>query len=333
MLTHLKITNYQAQRSLELPLGRVTSLVGPTDAGKSAVLRALWWALANSGPTNPGHHGTTETEVAVTLADGTRITRRRSLRSNGYTVEPTGGPVSTYNAIRFDVPIQVADLLNVHQNSYQRQHDGAFWLSASAAEVGRFLNSVVDLDVIDVGLTFAKKLESGAKAQLEAIAKSIEATDAAVAKLNWVDAAIADWRNYEKISRQWEATGDIVRKVSKNINEAANLTARARELSSRYSDALGVVKVQGALDLANKNRNEISTTLAKAENKLLGLRGEAEAVQTILSYKTQVVNSRDQLKRLLADVERTRTAYTTARTRYEETVKTAALCPTCGKPL
>ena len=333
MLRTLTIKNYQGHKELTVDLGQVTSLTGPTDAGKSSVLRALWWALANQGPTAPGYHGTNDTAVSVTLDNGTAITRRRSTRGNGYTISPPGGPESAYNAIRFDVPVAVQALLAVHPNAYQRQHDGAFWLSANASEVGRALNAVVDLDVIDTGLSFVKKLEATATATLGSVQTSIATADQTIAKLVWVEEAQRDWDVFRELRRQYLAVNERRGEVHGKLTHATTCVENARELAHRHAQARGVVSLQELLDETQQRRATIASHLAQSINKLEGLPIDADFVILRRNAITEIRNKRWDLCNALERAVNASAKATTLATAYTVAEAAATKCPTCGKPL
>ena len=54
-----------------------------------------------------------------------------------------------YKAIKTDVPEDIDKIFNINSNNIQQQFDNIFWFSETAGEVGRNLNSIVNLDIID----------------------------------------------------------------------------------------------------------------------------------------------------------------------------------------
>ena len=149
MFTNLTLSNFQCHRSLSIPLGKITTLVGPSDSGKTAILRALDWLCFNYGRVvllqrRGGDY------VSVSLdVDGHKVTR--SSKNNSYQVDE-----QLFKTINKTIPPEVSSLLHVSEDNVQRQHDYLFWFTAKGAELVSNLNRVVDLskleDWVHIGL-------------------------------------------------------------------------------------------------------------------------------------------------------------------------------------
>ncbi len=150
MLEQLLIQNFQTHGKLRVDFGPdITTIVGPSDVGKSAIIRALRWVCSNQ----PGgdafiRHGTKGCTVKL-YVDGKTISRRRN----------PGGSINTYHigdaeykAFGRGVPEPVEQLLNLGPVCWQGQHDAPYWFGASAGEVSRQLNTIVNLGIIDTTL-------------------------------------------------------------------------------------------------------------------------------------------------------------------------------------
>ena len=145
MLERLTIENFQAHSKLDLKLDpAVTTIVGPSDAGKSAVIRALIW-LATNRPLGDSFIRDGETRARVSLlVDSRWIVRTRGKSENTYSIDG-----EELKAFGNEVPSEVSQLLNLSPINLQHQHDSPFWFSETAGEVSRQLNQIVDLSIID----------------------------------------------------------------------------------------------------------------------------------------------------------------------------------------
>ena len=155
MIRELSITNFQSHKDVTLQFTpRVNVIVGASDSGKSALLRSLRWLLLNrpSGTAFRSHWcGKGEaTEVRVLLSNGSTITRSRSGKENLYYYQAKGEEALKLEAVRTDVPDEIARLLAIDETvNLQAQADHHFLLDESSPEVARILNAVVGLDGID----------------------------------------------------------------------------------------------------------------------------------------------------------------------------------------
>ena len=130
----------------------VNSLIGHTDAGKTASIRAIKWMVYNRprGIKFINHgafsdEGKQVKDCVVTIqTDKHLIERRRSASKNSYTLDGT-----EYNVVKSSVPDEVKEALNFEDINIQFQLDSPFLLTESSGEVARTMNRIVKLDDID----------------------------------------------------------------------------------------------------------------------------------------------------------------------------------------
>jgi exonuclease SbcC len=150
MIRHLRIKNFQAHKRLVVELDpHITTFVGPSDRGKSSIVRALrWLALNTLRGTSFIRHGKKEASVAVTTERHV-VMRRRGRARNQYALN---GEI--LEAMGARVPSQVADALQLSEVNFQQQHDAPFWFSETSGQVSRELNELIDLGAIDSVLSY-----------------------------------------------------------------------------------------------------------------------------------------------------------------------------------
>lgn len=155
MFKALKLINFQAHARLTVEFDPgITTIKGPTDVGKSAVLRALRWVCLNDRTGDDFiRHGTERVLAKLILPDGTWIGRGKGEVGNIY-----GLNGHDFKAFGQGVPDEIAGTLQVSAINFQKQHDSHFWLAESAPEVSRQLNAVIDLSVIDTAMGNAAKM-------------------------------------------------------------------------------------------------------------------------------------------------------------------------------
>jgi exonuclease SbcC len=164
VLEKLTIRNFQKHRKLEVDFDRfITTLVGANDAGKSAVIRALRYLALNRSPKGHFvHSGTEQVSVSLLLDEGSSVQRKHGKGRNLYKLD---GRV--FSATSNKVPEAVAKLLNVGDVNFQGQHNLPFWFSETPGQVGKNLNAIINLDVIDKTLASINSIERKAKAKVE----------------------------------------------------------------------------------------------------------------------------------------------------------------------
>ena len=109
--SRLIIDNFQSHEHTELKLvSGLNVFVGPSDSGKSAILRALRWVLFNIPRGSDFiRTGAKECRVQLVLDDGTKITRLRSTTRNRYVLHPPDGEEQIFEAFGNQVPQEIID--------------------------------------------------------------------------------------------------------------------------------------------------------------------------------------------------------------------------------
>lgn len=149
----LTLQNFQAHESLSIIFTPgITTIVGSTDSGKSAILRALRWAALNDFLGDSFiKEGEDEAVVSVTVRHAQEdhtVVRQRSTSQNTYALDE-----KVYKSFGQSVPADIATLLTVSPINFQGQHDSPFWFCEGGAELSRQLNAIVDLSVMDKALS------------------------------------------------------------------------------------------------------------------------------------------------------------------------------------
>lgn len=139
----------------------LNAIVGPSDNGKSAAVRAIRWVTDNE-PQGAEflRVGAKEVKAKISYSNGYKLTRKRTLKSSGeYIVEDPSGVETPYKGFSNNIPVEV---VNVHQMpkssltsdksfslNIANQLEGPFMLSESpgvrATAIGRMIG-VQDVD-------------------------------------------------------------------------------------------------------------------------------------------------------------------------------------------
>ena len=153
MITEITLNNFQCHKSLSIPVGKITTLVGPSDSGKTTILRALDWICFNLGrPALIQRRGADFVTASITV-DGHNVTR--STVNNSYHIDQL-----SFKTIGRNIPTEVTNLLHITEDNIQRQHDYLFWFTAKGAELVSNLNKVVDLTKLEDWIHVAVQKES-----------------------------------------------------------------------------------------------------------------------------------------------------------------------------
>lgn len=237
MFKTLEIQNFQSHEKTRLELHPgINAIVGDSDKGKSATLRALLWAATNrpSGDAHISDWCRTKSGglkkgsgARVTLTDATgTCTRVRTGDVNGYEVNGI-----LCEAVRTDVPEEAAAFFNLGEVNIQRQTDPPFLLASSAGEVARFFNRIIKLEEIDKTLSMAESRRRATNAETRTLESDITEAEQKLEGLGWVD-------SYADAVGQAELHERALAEKTQKISELRTAIAdwqRAREIVERLS--------------------------------------------------------------------------------------------------
>ena len=198
MISSIRIKNYQSHKDSILNFSPgINAIVGSSDNGKTATLRAFNWVLNNrpTGFNNVSYWDRgkdkkpkTEQSVSIFKYNGDCVTRIRTKDYNGYEFY-SQEEVTKLEAVGTDVPEEVSLFFNMNETNIQKQMDQPFMVSESSAEVARFFNRIIRLDIIDKVLSNAETVRRRNNKDIEELKNSIDKNIKDLEELNWVDKA------------------------------------------------------------------------------------------------------------------------------------------------
>ncbi len=175
-LKQLIIWNFQSHKETRVNFGPgVNAIIGQSDSGKTAILRALYWVLLNvpQGDDYRSDWGG-DTEVTIKLSNGTRITRRKTASKNQYMLQERGEEEMIFTSFGREVPDEIQRAHNISDRNIQQQLDPPFMLCETEGEVAKILNQVADLSIIDTSLSRADAKVRECMADIKATGESLE---------------------------------------------------------------------------------------------------------------------------------------------------------------
>lgn len=320
MIEGLKISNFQSHpgSSLEFSPG-VNTLVGDSDCGKSAVMRALLWVITNQ-PQGDAHVSNWEKDkkgklkglcrVSV-LVDAGTITRSRGKDENSYEYKPwddaspVEAPSVRFEAMRSEVPQEIGEAFGIGPVNIQRQMDPPFLISATPGEAARYINGLVDLSEIDEAMSVTTSMSRETSADIKAANDSVARLEGEVSGLAWVGTLEKIATEAESLEGRLEVLKE--RKDSQvealdKFLEASDAVARISRNLEKITEALDRLKrISGALDGAMAKYNRLNTAFREFQaakraaagmdrvdkvswllDEARGFRGELEASRSIL---------------------------------------------------
>lgn len=166
-----RIQNFQAIRDLTIDLWGFTALTGPTDRGKSAIVRALNCVLHNHWDASWITAGQDQTTLTLDLHEHPiirqiKLEKNPSKGINTYTITKVDGTVETNPKSGKTTPDSMKEagikILTTERGqeintNMQDQHDGIFLLKATETQVTDMFNALFGTNLIEAALLRANK--------------------------------------------------------------------------------------------------------------------------------------------------------------------------------
>lgn len=237
MIKQLNISNFQSHKDTSLVFDKgVNVIVGATDSGKTAIIRALRWLIWNrpSGEAFRSHWGG-ETKVKLTFENDLFVIRSKDSQ-NKYIYNGT-----TSMAFGQSVPEEIQRALNMDEINLQMQFDQPFLLTSTPGEVARHFNTISKLDTIDVSI---KSIKSNIR-ELEGEIKHDTQRETDLKE------ELKQYDDLDKFEAELEVLEDVEEKrnkLSKDISEIEHLKTQAEELMIESAAIAETLKMKPEVD-------------------------------------------------------------------------------------
>ena len=170
MIQNLKIQNFQSHENTEISFNKgVNVIVGSSDSGKSAIIRALRWVTTCNprGDAIRSFWGG-DTKVSITTHEGHVIERTRTNSINRYILRKNNDEELIFDAFGNNVPKEIEEILNLEEAiNFQHQIDPPFLISETAGSVASHFNRMASLEKIDLGLKNTKSMQNVVNSRID----------------------------------------------------------------------------------------------------------------------------------------------------------------------
>ena len=268
MINFVRIFNFQSHGESRLDFHpRTNVIVGSSDSGKSAIIRAIKWAVWNR-PSGDAIRSTWGGETSCEMVvDGNVITRHKD-KVDSYKVQAKGKDIQEFKAIGTSVPEEINRLLNINEINLQQQLEQPFLLSESPGVVAQFFNKVAKLDKIDLGI-------SNINSAIRSIEQDIKYKTAEVVKQEEQLKSFEYLEDMEKDVRSLEKLSDVLditiaeRAELKHLRDGIDNTIAGIEY---YSDILALETQVDILIWQDGQRQDIQWNVEKLKEDIFAIK-------------------------------------------------------------
>src|SRR5690606_5490252 len=233
MIIKVEIENFQSHKNTVLEFVPGTNVViGESDAGKSAIFRAINWVITNRplGDTfRPDWGG--DTRVAIYTTEGAVIERIKTASRNVYVIN--GKALTAFGS---DVPEQVSEILRMDEANIQSQMDVPFLLAVSPGEAARLLNKAASIDDIDYTL-------SNLRSEYQKISNNIKFNEG---KLKDYEEEIKEYDNIPILEEKLEQLEEVEKELERHqqkLEKLTELVAGARRIQTELEKTKNIQQI------------------------------------------------------------------------------------------
>jgi len=298
MISNIEIKNFQNHEHAKLDLDSgVNAIIGQTDSGKSAIVRALRWLVFNR-PSGEAFKKNGQDSVSVKIeTDKGIIERAKTKKKNSYSFGD-----KEWKAIGTEIPEEIIRALKLSELNFQTQFEGPFLLNKSAGAVAREINKVANLDKIDSTLANITSVLRKEKAEYTNQKTNLDSAQQEYETLIWVDSAEEfldeiekEQNNYLNLSQQIDKIKELVDKrdgllKAKNKLDIIIIPANLKiDYIETKADAIEKSKVEyeKLLSLVNerkrllKNKEKLSRTIKPAQEEIKNIESENNRIEKL----------------------------------------------------
>jgi exonuclease SbcC len=326
MLQGIEIKNYQSHRDTCIEFHpRMNVITGSSDFGKSAIIRAILWAIMGRpmGEAFKSWSATDAEEVLVALEfDNEWFAKHRLKGKNFYEAGAFKGKLE---AMKYEVPEVIQKISDITDYNIQTQHQPYFMLQMSSGDRAKKLNELVGLDIID---QVFKKLNSkihGSKGKVSTLTESINSLEydlEGYKNLDSVQTQIlkldADMSLHQETAHRSNLIATLLSKLS-TIDKEIEEQNKMLEIFPFYQDIINKLEdyqiLQEDLDFISSNYSQLTSINSALEETKVIL--EAEPIYTKINK--QVVEYKKQADKATTLNKAIRTLYEIEENLEEET--------------
>ena len=341
-ITKIEIQNFQSHKNTTIePTPGLTVIVGHTDSGKSAFIRALRWCLYNKQPKSQLINKDADfAAVKVTFDDNSSIYRYKSKnkKDNYYIVTDSEGTESTFTSVGNAPLKEVMDISGMYEvNMFNRdislsmtdQFDSLFFLAENPTDKGTLISQMANTEVCDAAISICSAKINVTKKLVTSLQKSIKTKRESLAEYNYLEElknvldalnkskedVLSREKSYQEIELLQNSRNQLAESL-KNMNARMINISDIEENASQIEDISAKLRSKDVLasccnfvdDIDKIARclavlNSInSEDFVATEEKINALLSLIQAQQALITTQSEILNSIARLSQCLLPI-------------------------------
>jgi exonuclease SbcC len=175
MIKRLQLKNFQGHEDSELEFSPGLNIItGPSDNGKSSIIRAIEWVRSNRPKGSEFIRIGKRSATVEVETENVLITRERDDKSTGSYSIITEDMEDEFSVVGSDVPVPVITALNLSDINIQLQLDGHFLILDTPGKCAAYLNEITKLDKLSNAVAKLKSMKLSETTNQQQIKKELD---------------------------------------------------------------------------------------------------------------------------------------------------------------
>lgn len=296
-IKNVELINFQSHNHTEIEFDRgLNVILGNSDAGKTAILRAIKWALFNEPKGDYFiRQGERDVSVKVTFSNGVVVERSRTPSKNSYYLLDAEGQEMRFEGFGLDIPKEITDAIQMYKVSLDNsnnkvilniaeQLDGPFLLNDQASMRASAIGRLIGVNYVDDALRTVVRDNKRINQEIDNLRASKDEVKEQLKEFDY----LKDYKDkFQKLSH--------IRDKIKELNQRLNLVSSLKEQYDQCNFELE--KINNLLENF-KNLNNIDSIIPIIEGNLIKRNTYESYIARLNRTESEVLNISNTLNNL-----------------------------------
>lgn len=264
----ITLENFQSHKYTDVKFDeKYNVIVGPSDSGKSAIIRAIKWALYNE-PSGDYFIREGESECSVTLEfnDGSILKRYRNKSKNQYIFTKNNGEEMIFEGFGSKIPEDITDSIGIKKiyldsdesNAINlgEQLEGPFLLSEKSSTRASAIGRLVGVNIIDDALKDVLKDTRALSITKKHLEENNKSLNEEIKEYDYLD-------DLKVIVARLSKIKDQISEKNKKLELYTNINNKLKKIIYEKEQANIIIDKLHVIDRLNDNLNYIEHKLLK----------------------------------------------------------------------
>lgn len=293
-LKSMEIVNFQSHEHSKLDFVNGLNVIsGPSDNGKSAIIRALKWVLYNEPKgTDFIRQGESTCRVKIVLSDDTVIIRERSKSKNLYKLINPSGEESIFEGFGNDIPQEVLSAHGINRFyidstssdsiNLAEQLEGPFLISQSGSIKAKAIGRLVGVNIIDEALKELNKDLNAIQNEEKRLEKDLGEKNEKLKEFSYLE-------NVKKNIDKKEILLDIIKRKFDVYKKLEKVQKEYSDIQENISALNSIVKSLGQIEEASI-LNKSALEKVGYVNRLISIQDKLQTIEGEITKEKEVIN-------------------------------------------